>query len=93
MAVEKAWVVVGQKTRADIVKAKKRADLSFLRRRIRFFGLMDDSVCMMAQDWDCSTLSDGVSVDGCSRRRNVLENKPHIIFVLFAMTMTMKVAF
>jgi len=90
--VEKAWVVVGQKTRADIVKAKKRADLSFLRRRIRFFGLMDDSVCMMVQDWDCWTLSDGVSVDGCSRwRRSVLES--HIIFVLFAMTMTMKVAF
>lgn len=63
---EKAWVPVGQRkmSRDEIVNAKKREDLSFLRRRIRVSGFINSSVGMMsiAQDSDCST-----SIDDSSR--------------------------
>ena len=82
----KAWLAVGQRTRADIVKAKNRADLSFLLRRMRFFGLTDSSVCMMVGDCDCWTWHNGFDEGNRSwiTRVGVVEEISHI-FLLFAM--------
>ena len=82
----KAWLAVGQRTRADIVKAKKIADSSFLLRRMQFFGLTDSSVCMMVRDCDCWTWSNGSDEGNRSRSTRVgaVEEMSHI-FLLFAM--------
>jgi len=86
LSAVKAWLAVGQKTRADIVKAKKRADLSFLLRRMRFFGFTDSSVCMMGRDCDCRTSHDGFDEGHRSRSTTVgVGEEISHIFLLFTM--------